>query len=153
MPLDVITYAIILSMDRKYTLVMNETQMKLIARALDLHSRVQMGEITAVMKALEGTECLWNRVSAVEGGLKDVEHIIRPEGGYMGIHHPLLVDDARVAYDLIQVLKHEEAIQKHATDSLPAAGCNVWLNEPRVTSTIGVPLATVTSEMIESSQV
>ena len=141
-------------MDRKYTLVMNETQMKLIARALDLHSRVQMGEISAAMKALEGTECLWNRMDAVGSGLKDVERIIRPEGGYMGIHHPLLVDEARVAYDLIQVLKHEEAVQSHAVGALPAANCNVWLNEPRVTSTIGMPLAVVTSEEVkEPSQV
>jgi len=93
-----------------YTLTLNEEHRKVLQDALDMYSRVLMGQWEIVAEKLQETQQLEAKKAHL---LRDNLDAAKQQllgfgnGASHGIHNPNVKDEARVAYDLVQVLRHE----------------------------------------------
>jgi hypothetical protein len=86
-----------------YTLVMTEKQANIIKDALDVFSRLQMGQGWVIDDIFhQGYE----KSRMIDHMFKSVYFPSLEENAYHGIHSKEISNDARVAYDMIQVIRH-----------------------------------------------
>lgn len=129
-------------MTKRYTLTMSAEQASVIIRALDLYSRIGIGQFEEVARVYETSRdlsfmqeedlktCLIN--AKVAAG--------HPKNGSFGIHNIVVSDKFRVAWDLQQVVRH-----RMAYDTRPEGNpMNVHFDTPYQCSK--EPLATIVSE-------
>ncbi len=127
---------------KTYTLNMSEEQAQILVRALDLYSRIGIGQFEEILdvydplhkrvpvEARDAARRLLNSVKAVYG---------HPANGSNGIHSPEVRDEFRAAYDIQQVVRHRLAFDRH-----PEGGFQVNFDEPRQISQL--PLPSIKSE-------
>lgn len=101
-----------------YVLKMTSEHCKVVQDALDMYSRVLMGQWEIVSEKLAGSISIEERLR-----FRDIIDAAKREilnmglGASHGIHNQKDVsDNARVAYDLTQVLRHEVWSRQPATD-------------------------------------
>lgn len=133
-------------MSEEYTLKINDQHRGVLQEALDMYARVLMGQWSIVseklMFQLEAPQCHRFKDLLDEAKLE----ILGFQGGAShGIHSREIKDDARVAFDLTQVLRHE-AWKRRDPDTRYKHGVDAY--EPSKSST-EVPLAQIVTENVD----
>jgi hypothetical protein len=121
--------------DKPYHLAMTEKQAQVLVNALDLYSRIGMGQLTEVAHILRMT--VVGNPSGTVDALDAVERLTREassmwmggSGGYYGITSEKISDVFRVAWDLQQVIRY-----RLAWDRKPEGGIQVHFDDPMKTS-------------------
>jgi len=96
----------------KVTIKCNEKQAVIIKEALDLYSRLLMGQITELDNFFtRNTDC-WKRLDrdSIAYHAESIKNIVYPELiGYdsFGIFNAKCPEESKIAYDIIQVLRNE----------------------------------------------
>lgn len=119
--------------NNKYNLSISTNQARTLCRALDLYSRIGMGQFTEILFTYERGGMLEPRYREEAVKLLDRLHYLitrLPPSAYHGIHSNAIHDDLRVAFDLQQVIRH-----KIAWTEEPGGGATVDFREPMRTST------------------
>ena len=97
----------------KYMLEIDSTQASVLINALDLYSRIHIGQFTEILKPFRFSKKVEIKdVRAAEHMLDAVKFLLTgfEYGVSYGIHSEEVSDDARVAYDLQQVIRN---VQSH----------------------------------------
>jgi hypothetical protein len=121
--------------NKPYHLAMTDRQAQVLVNALDLYSRIGMGQLTEVAHILR-MNVIGNPGGTVEA-LDAVERLTREaascwmggSGGYYGITSEKISDVFRVAWDLQQVIRY-----RLAWDRKPEGGIQVHFDDPIKTS-------------------
>jgi hypothetical protein len=128
-----------------YHLHMNEKQAQIIIHALDLYSRIGMGQLEEVVTILRQNINGSNKDTL--GKLEEVGRLIREAssywmggaGSYYGINSEQISDSFRIAWDLQQVVRY-----RLAWDRNPEGGIQVIFDDPIQTSK--EPFALITKD-------
>lgn len=128
---------------RTYTLTMSEEQASLLVRALDLYSRIGIGQFEEVLEVYDHRMRRSLEVrEEIRAALKSAKMAAgHPSNGSFGINNQEVADEFRAAYDLQQVVRH-----RLAYDRRPEGGIQVCFDEPRQLSE--QPLATIVSTIV-----
>lgn len=108
---------------KKYTLTLNENQMLLVRDALDLYSRIGIGQfeiISEVYAPFERDELMRNGLNVAK---KACGH---PPNGSYSINNPTVNDRFRQAFDICQVVRNKVAWSRN-----PEGGIYVQFDTPR----------------------
>jgi len=124
--------------ERKYNITVTETQAELLVCALDLYSRIGIGQFEEVASVYDPARKLENWDSIHTLLLAAKEEAGHPRNGSHGIMNPKVRDVFRAAYDLQQVIRHKVAWSRN-----PEGSILVHHDTPHQTSE-KVPLATIT---------
>lgn len=103
-------------------LKMNEQQARMIIKALDLYSRLLMGQVEELENLFRGFACLPSKdglygemdlesIRGIVHALKKTIYPALPINGNPSIHNPNIHDQARVMVDLQRVLEY--ALHQH----------------------------------------
>jgi hypothetical protein len=130
-------------MSKTYTLTMSEEQAQIVVRALDLYSRIGIGQFEEILRVYDPCCTL---TSMMRDEARTHINCVKlayghPENGSHGIHNPKVRDDFRVAYDVQQVIRNRIAFDKN-----PEGGFQVDFDTPRAISQL--PLPTIKSEAV-----
>jgi hypothetical protein len=126
---------------KTYTLTLSEEHAQIVVKALDLYSRIGIGQFENILEVYDqGFVVTGELRDTARGCINRVKLIFgHPENGSHGIHNPKVNDDFRVAYDIQQVLRHRLAFDRN-----PKGGITVDFDTPRAISDL--PLPTIQSE-------
>ncbi|MFA5407736.1 MAG: hypothetical protein WC343_03090 [Bacilli bacterium] len=105
------------------TLTLTEEQADTLLAALDIYSRLKMGQFSAVTDLFPARH--FDRTAAA-AALKEARQAVMPEldpRGYYGIRNLEAGEQARVAFDVQQVLRHALAWHRY-----PEGGIGVCFN-------------------------
>lgn len=111
-------------MTTKYQITATQSQLELIQKALDMYSRIGMGQVgTAVTDHPDvikrifshrpGHVSLFDVSSAVDAIMKHWVFEELSQNGYLGIHSYKIDNSNRDAYDMIQVIRSKIARDSH----------------------------------------
>ena len=119
--------------DIKYTLTISPEHAQLLVRALDLFSRIGMGQfekISSVYRTLtiDQKTNLYNKLLEIK------EIVGLPYNDHHGIHSPDIKDDFRQAFDMLQVIRHRLAWDKN-----PKGGFQVYFDTPEQIGLLTLP--------------
>jgi hypothetical protein len=129
-------------MTKKYTLTMSAKHAEILVRALDLYSRIGIGQFEEVARVYETSEDLtFEQEEDLKACLVNAKVAVgHPKNGSYGIHNAVVSDKFRAAWDLQQVVRH-----RMAYDARPEGNpMSVHFDTPFQCSK--VPLATIVSE-------
>lgn len=142
-------------MEKRYSLEANEAQMNILIQALDLFSRIGMGQIESVADHPEITERVMQSTTHVDMTAPDAMALFDNarmqifgygRGASAGIHSDEISDVNRVAWDMMKVILHrlswDRAGNPEARDFSTMIGVN--FDDPRQSSHHHVPLASIT---------
>jgi len=121
-----------------YTLTINKKQAEVLIAALDLYTRIGIGQFEEIVNVYDRAAKLPLVIrDGMRNGFDFVKQLVgHPTNGSYGIHHQDVDDDFRVSYDVKQVIRN-----RLAWDRAPKGGMQVDFDEPRA---IGIePLATI----------
>ena len=132
-----------MSEDLKLSIELNQKQARIIQEALDLYSRLQMGQIKEIdmffrIRKMKG--CEYDHEVAV-GTLEQLKRIYFPElsrNGYYGIFGDGTPEEAKIAWDLIQSIRYTVAWKLH-----PEGGMTTDFGEPIRSSQENLPIITI----------
>ena len=120
--------------DRPYNLSLTERQAQVLVDALDLYSRIGMGQLTEISHVLRMNS---KAVDEVDMMLREASYCwMGGAGSYYGITSDKINDVFRVAWDLQQVIRY-----RLAWDRNPDGGIQVHFDEPLKSS--AEPLAVI----------
>jgi hypothetical protein len=124
--------------ESKYTLTLNEDQARILIRALDLYSRIGIGQFEEVAQVYDrGLKLDLPTRDRIRVGLNIAKaEAGHPVNGSYGIHNAKVDDEFRVAYDLQKVVRH-----RLAWDRQPQGGLGVDFDTPDQSGS--QPLATI----------
>lgn len=98
-----------------YQITISEKQAGIIQTALELYSRIHMGQFDVIVDQLLGyrkiRELSWEAIQELRDGMRALEPVftgLSPHA-YYGIHSDMVSDNARVAWDLQQVVRNRLA--------------------------------------------
>ncbi len=122
-----------------YTITVNERQARILVAALDIYSRIGIGQFEAAAEVYDVAFRLAVEVKdRIRAGLRIAKEAAgHPANGSFGIHNASVADDFRNAFDLQQVIRN-----RLAWDRKPEGGVQVDFDEPRQIGT--EPLAKIT---------
>lgn len=127
--------------DQKYTLQLTENQARIISEALDLFSRIGMGQLKEVVSVLRqnplpnsNLEERINFLSEIRNKLDILAKYWMKGPGYHGITSKLISDKFRIAWDIQQVIRH-----RLAWDRKSEGGFTIDFDDPMVTSEEPLP--------------
>lgn len=129
-------------MTKQYTLTMDAEQARILVLALDLYSRIGIGQFEEITRVYEtnGDLSIEKEEDLKVYLLKAKAVAGHPVNGSYGIHNPHVSDKFRVAWDIQQVVRH-----RLAYDARPEGNpMSVHFDTPHQCGT--VPLATIISE-------
>ena len=114
----------------KYILELDEEQLKLIQSALDLRSRIQMGQLEELVDHFNGPlRHLENeKLNNAKEKIQEVKEILFPElsgSAFYGIKNNSLPIESQRAYDMVQVIRREIALKNK-----PQGGITVNFDQP-----------------------
>jgi hypothetical protein len=111
----------------KYNLTLNDHQAQVLIQALDLFSRIGIGQFEEVLQVYDpNAKLALKERERIRAGLNIAKtEAGHPSNGSYGIHHPKVDDDFRVAYDLQQVIRH-----RLAWDRKPEGDITVPFDKP-----------------------
>lgn len=122
----------------KYNLTLNEKQAEILIAALDLYSRIGIGQFEDVLNVYDRNLKLDYEVrEQLRRDLNKAKIAAgHPPNGSYGIHNPEVRDEFRTAFDIQQVVRH-----RIAWDRKPEGGIQVNFDTPRQIGT--EPLAEI----------
>ena len=126
-----------------YSLKLNEEQLNVVMKALDLYSRLQMGQVEELINPFSSP--FSNRFVDRENVEKAVSVLKKeyfPEltrDSYNGIFSDKTPETSKIAYDIIQVVRNRLAYDKN-----PSGGFTVDFDDPIKSS--GQPLPEIKKE-------
>jgi hypothetical protein len=128
-------------MKKTYTLTMSEAQARLVIRALDIFTRIGIGQFEEVLAVYDRALNLdYQKRERLRISLNSAKaEAGHPANGSYGIHNPEVNDDFRAAFDIQQVIRNRLAF-----DQKPEGGIGVDFDEPRQISKLLLP--TIKSE-------
>lgn len=135
---------------KTFKLTLTEKQAHIVITALDLYTRIGIGQIERVMELF--SEVYWKDIPNVERARQLVLEFKEALTGYPmnashGIHSDKVRDTFRAAYDITQVLRHAVA-----WGAKPEGGIEIWFDKPRQISEQSLPtIETVEVEEPEKS--
>jgi len=112
-------------------------QMRVIRVALDCFSRIGMGQLSAAVDHLSQNNRLSSKnVNDLREQLKQLEPLATglPYTGHLGITNSTIGEDHKMAWDIMQTLRHCQAWEEH-----PGGGWSVDFDKPMKTSTCPLP--------------
>lgn len=130
-------------MSKSYTLHLTEKQARVIVNALDLYSRIGMGQLKEVAyvlrqnplpKADPELDARITLLSDIRDRLDTLSRYWMNGSGYYGITSKSISDVFRTAWDIQQVIRH-----RLAWDRNPKGGITVDFDNPMVTSEEALP--------------
>ncbi len=89
----------------KFTLELSEKQMTIMLSALDLYSRVHLGQYTDLPNNNRESQSWPTRIEDANV-IKKILFPDLPPNGYYGIHSDEISDNARISWDLQQVIRY-----------------------------------------------
>ncbi len=95
----------------KYNLLVDEHQLQIIMKALDMYARIQMGQVHELSNPFTFPAAVAD-YSELDKKLNEVKQIMFPElenSSYYAIHSKKIPDEPRQAVDLIEVIRHQIA--------------------------------------------
>ncbi len=99
-------------MPTKYSLTLSEHQADIVIRALDLYTRIGIGQFEEVEHVYSRTNLAadWKTAERIRAGLNIAKEAAghHPNGSY-SIHNDKVDDNFRAAYDIQQVIRHRLA--------------------------------------------
>lgn len=109
----------------KCTLEMTRQQADVVCKALDLFSRVLIGQLEEIESV-----CTFNGIpgdmDALQQALNEAKHALgHPSNGSWGIYNENVPDRARIAWDIQKVIRHAIAYHEH-----PEGGMGVNFQVP-----------------------
>lgn len=112
----------------KYLLEINEEHAKVIIEALDVFSRIHMGQLNIIAEQLNFSN-FFNKTNIHNTDFRkkidELKAIIGlSSSGHLGIRSEVVHEDAKVAYDIQQIIRH-----KLAWDKNPQGGYSVDFQE------------------------
>lgn len=121
-----------------FNLTLNEFQAKVMVQALDVFSRIGIGQLEEIESLLRRHGHNDFNYDAVKDALNLLKQEImgQPPNGSFGIHHPEVHDVFKVSWDLQQVVRYCLAWSQH-----PEGGFGVNFYEPSLSGS--QPLATI----------
>lgn len=112
-----------------YRIDLSEQQAKIVAAALDLYSRIGIGQmeiVSEVMVDLNIINPLGTGREVITEKLHEIKALLgHPKNGSFGICNPVVNDDVKTAYDLECVIKKELT-----SNCVSRVGTNVWSYDP-----------------------
>jgi hypothetical protein len=124
----------------KYNLTLSQKQAEVLVRALDLYSRIGIGQFEEVLDVYDRELKLdYERRERFRVKLNQAKNEAgHPSNGSYGISSPEVRDEFRVSYDIQQVVRNKLALVRN-----PEGGITVDFDTPRA---IGKePLATIST--------
>ena len=123
-------------MAHKYNIVVDEQQARILVAALDLYSRIGIGQLTEVVRVYNYE---WKMPVPMVDRLVDVMNEAKRvigfgPGGSYGIHSPDVHDVFRRAFDIRCVVRHRLAF-----DRTPEGGLGVDFDTPRQIGELPLP--------------
>lgn len=119
-------------MSKKYSLEVTEEHLQVLINALDLYTRVGIGQFEEVARVYMG---LGNSNRQLEYYLTAAKVSVgHPKNGSFGIHNPNVRDEFRQAFDIKQVIRH-----RLAWDRSPQGGSGIDFFEPDNIGNIPAP--------------
>jgi len=118
-------------MNKKYKLTVTEKQANVIRKALEIYSRIGLGQFVEILYHPQW----WLNVNDTEKVHKDIDNLIKSVCGFensnmsYGIYSEEVDDTCRVAYDIEQVIRH-----RISWDNNPEGGFTVNFGKPMKTS-------------------
>lgn len=92
----------------KIKLTLNEEQARVIINALDLYTRINIGQIRAISDVfLFRRKWNWDEFHFYANGLKKTLFPDLQENESYGVHSSKVNESARIAWDIHQVLRHD----------------------------------------------
>jgi hypothetical protein len=127
-------------MGMHWKLEIDKTHAAVIMSALDLYSRIHMGQLDELLTARYGTPCL--AIDECRDIIEKLKDLLFQEGH--GITSRVIDDNARAAWDLQQVIRHRVAWDEAGNPAVRDFGymMTVDFDNPMRTST-RLPLATI----------
>lgn len=115
---------------KKINIEVNETQSNVIREALDFYSRFLMGQFRQIDSLMVNHSDFWedwNKRERLEEIIREMRDIIYPELNgcdSWGIYNIKCPRESKIAYDIIQVLRHElwkskEEKTRYTNDAYP----------------------------------
>jgi hypothetical protein len=123
----------------QYRLTLNDDQVQMLLRALDVYSRVGCGQFQRILEMFQ-SDPRRREDSCVQweilfGLFK--QQLLQLEGNSnYSICSPEVPVDYRLAWDMLQVVRHHVSWEQQ-----PEGGSQVWFDEPMNTS--GLPFCTI----------
>lgn len=114
----------------KYQLFISKKQARVITSALDLFSRIGIGQLEEVLRHPQYANVIFNDHISYKickehlNRIKELLTEFGPNASY-GIGHPKVHGDCTISYDLMQVIRH-----RLAWDNNPEGGVQVDFGEP-----------------------
>lgn len=114
----------------KYQLTISEKQTRVIMYALDLFSRIGIGQLEEILRHPQYANVIFNNNATYKVCKELLDEIKRyltnfpPHASY-GIGHPEVHGDCTISYDLVQVIRH-----RLAWDNNPEGGIQVDFGKP-----------------------
>lgn len=131
---------------KKYKLTLTEKQAEVVIKALDLYTRMGLGQLERVLEvaALEGQQ--WEGPTDYETAESAMVTLKKALTGFAlnasyGIYSEKVRDTFRVAYDIMQVLRHSVAWAKQ-----PEGGIETWFYTPLQTAQQPLPTVSAVEE-------
>jgi hypothetical protein len=110
---------------KKYSLEVTEKQSEVLCAALEMYSRVQTGQFWAMAEPWYFNHDNHRQLYDALDALKPIIFPELPHNGYHGIHSPKVADEAQMAWDIQQVIRH-----RLAWDKTPEGGIGVSFHDP-----------------------
>jgi hypothetical protein len=122
----------------KYLLEINEEHAKVIIEALDVFSRIHMGQLDIVAEQLNFSD-FFNKTNVYDTGFKlkidELKTMIGLCGNsHLGIRNKMVHEYAKIAFDIQQVIRHRLAWTKH-----PQGGTTVDFSKPLICGKLPLP--------------
>lgn len=132
----------------KFQLTFTPEQARVLTQALDIYSRLGLGQFEKVLDVYDPDFKLTGPVRdeirrALEVAKEEAGH---PAHGSHGIHNPVVPDTFRVAFDLQQVVRH-----KLAWAETPMGSPLLRFDTPRQSSQLALPTIEIIDEPAETA--
>jgi hypothetical protein len=98
----------------KYQMTVSEKQAEILVRALDIFSRIGLGQFEEVLQVYDANLKLsYEQREQIRAGLVIAKGAAgHPPNGSYGIHNPEVREDFRAAFDVMQAVRHQLAQDK-----------------------------------------
>ena len=134
---------------KTYNLTLTETQLRTVQKALDCYSRIGMGQcgtaitdhpdvIRRIFEDSDNAPGIWDVSCGIDVMIKSMVFTELTQGSFHGIRSEHIDESNRVAYDILQVIRHRLAWDNHKEGDR-----TIYVSYDRPLKTSGEPLPNI----------